>query len=153
MSRLCPVCQTPIDDDAATCPACNFRLTEATQEFSPVARARKGAPPAGEPDVHPVLRMVRGPQVGLEYPLDKDVVTLGRNPECDIFLNDMTVSREHAEVTRHADALLISDLHSFNGVWVNNRTVTQHALRPGDYVQIGKYDFVYEEHPADQPAR
>ena len=149
MSRICPVCQTHIDADATTCPACNFRLTEATQEFSPVVPATSGPVQAAESNVRPVLRMVRGPQVGLEYPLDADVITIGRNPECDIFLNDMTVSREHAELSRHADALVVRDLQSFNGVWVNNRTVGQHALRPGDYVQIGKYDFIYEELPQE----
>lgn len=149
MSRSCPVCQSSVDDEATTCPVCKFRLTEATQEFSPVvpAVAEKAQDAGG--GLRPVLRMVRGPQVGLEYPLDGDVVTVGRNPECDIFLNDMTVSREHAELTRTADVFVVRDLQSFNGVWVNNRTVGQHALRPGDYVQIGKYDFVYEELPAE----
>lgn len=133
----------------AACPTCNFHLSGATQEFSPVGRmpASKGAD--GEPSLKPVLRMVRGPQVGAEYPLEGDSVTLGRNPQSDIFLNDMTVSREHAEIVRHADTLILKDNHSFNGVWVNNRTVDQHALRPGDYIQIGKYDFVYEEKSAE----
>ena len=149
MSRICPVCQTAIEGDEAICPTCNFRLSEATQEFSPVNREGAQAASSAEPDAKPVLRMVRGPQVGLEYPIDKEVVTVGRNPECDIFLNDMTVSREHAELVSQADAIIIRDLQSFNGVWVNNRTVTQHALRPGDYVQIGKYDFVYEEKPEE----
>lgn len=145
MSRTCPVCQTVVEDGAMTCPACNFRLSEATQEFSPLVCAEPSAPVVPDEGRIPVLRMVRGPQVGVEYPLDKEAVTIGRNPECDVFLNDMTVSREHAKVESHADALIIKDLHSFNGVWVNNRTVEAHALRPGDYVQIGKYDFVYEE--------
>ena len=149
MSRTCPVCQSVIVDDAATCPVCNFRLTETTQEFCPVVPKVAGRALHGEEGLRPVLRMVRGPQVGLEYPLDSDTITVGRNPECDIFLNDMTVSREHAELTRTADVLVIRDLQSFNGVWVNNRTVAQHALRPGDYVQIGKYDFMYEELPVE----
>lgn len=149
MARTCPVCQTPIDQDVMTCPVCNFRLSEATQEFSPVSSRRASANKASAPKARPVLRMVRGPQVGLEYSLDKDCITIGRNPECDIFLNDMTVSREHAELNSHADAYIIRDLQSFNGVWVNNSTVTQHALRPGDYVQIGKYDFIYEEIPEE----
>lgn len=149
MTRTCPVCQTPIDSDVMTCPACNFRLSEATQKFSPVASKKPSAQASNGPHMKPILRMVRGPQVGLEYPLDKDTLSIGRNPECDIFLNDMTVSREHAELNAHADAYIIRDLQSFNGVWVNNVTVTQHALRPGDYVQIGKYDFIYDEVPEE----
>lgn len=149
MTRICPVCQTEVDQGASTCPVCGFRLTEKTQEFSPVVPRGSVGGASSDEDARPVLRMVRGPQVGLEYPLESDPITIGRNPECDIFLNDMTVSREHAELVRHADAFVIRDLHSFNGVWVNNKTVSQHALRPGDYVQIGKYDFIYEELPAE----
>lgn len=149
MTRTCPVCQTEIDLDASTCPVCNFRLTEKTQRFSPVAADEGAGAHQADENARPVLRMVRGPQVGLEYPLDSDSITIGRNPECDIFLNDMTVSREHAELDKHADVFVIRDLQSFNGVWVNNKTVSQHALRPGDYVQIGKYDFIYEELPAE----
>ena len=142
--NVCPVCQSPVDDGTQTCPVCHFKLAGATQRFKPLAREDEA--PADEPVEHTAtLKMVRGPQVGAVYSLDSDITTIGRNPQCDIFLNDMTVSREHAEIKRHADAFIINDLQSFNGIWINNRTVQEHALRSGDYVQIGKYDFIYEE--------
>ncbi len=150
MNQTCPVCLTPLDPEMRVCPKCNFRLSETTQQFNPIEN--QSAPIATEvPNaLNSYLRMVRGQQVGVEYPITKDVTTIGRNPGCDIFLNDMTVSREHAEIRRHADAFIIRDMHSFNGVWINNKTVDQHALRPGDYVQIGRYDFIYEEKEAGQ---
>lgn len=143
MSNECPVCLSPVQPGDAICPKCNFHLAGATQEFRPLGDAGEGAPVDHLKDAR--LRMVRGPQVGATYSLSSDRTTIGRNPQSDIFLNDMTVSRSHANVTRQSDALVINDEQSFNGVWVNNQTVIHHVLRPGDYIQIGKYDFVYEE--------
>ncbi len=146
MSDVCPVCLSPVKSGDAVCPKCNFHLAGATHEFKPV-----GPGLAGDSVTMRLnsanLRMVRGPQVGATYSLNAPETTIGRNPASDIFLNDMTVSREHATITRGQDALVIADNNSFNGVWVNNRTVMRHALRPGDYIQIGKYDFIYEESP------
>lgn len=145
MNQTCPVCLTPVDPEMGVCPKCNFRLSGTTQQFNPIENKSIPIKIDDSPALESFLRMVRGQQVGVEYPLNKDLLTIGRNPGSDIFLNDMTVSREHAEIHRHADAFIIKDLHSFNGVWINNKTVDQHALRPGDYVQIGRYDFIYEE--------
>lgn len=146
---VCPVCQSAIEVTDAICPACHFNLAGATLQFKPLA-PEDGGDVSEAPSQASSLRMVRGPQIGAVYPLNSDKITIGRNPHCDIFLNDMTVSREHAEIVRQQGALIISDLHSFNGVWVNNVTVARHALCAGDYVQIGKYDFVYEESKYDK---
>ncbi len=144
MTPVCPVCQSPVEPTDQVCPSCSFHLSGSTQRFQPVGSA-KATPEVQKSAEDATLRMVRGPQVGAVYSLNAPQTTIGRNPQCDIFLNDMTVSRDHAVILRQADALIINDENSFNGVWVNNRTVTHHALRPGDYIQIGKYDFVYEE--------
>lgn len=141
---VCPVCQSAVGAGVQVCPACHFNLTGATQRFKPLAMDGEGSS-ASDPLPTASLRMVRGPQIGAVYPIKADRVTIGRNPQCDIFLNDMTVSREHAEIIKQSGAFIIGDLRSFNGVWVNNATVSRHALRAGDYIQIGKYDFVYEE--------
>ena len=142
--RTCPVCQNRIDDGTLTCPNCHFKLSGATQRFRPVLNDLAVSNDRPE-DMKCMLTMARGPQIGTVFPLEDDVVTIGRNPKCDIFLDDMTVSRNHAEITRHGNAFVLMDLHSFNGVWVNNATVTEHVLKPDDYVQIGKYDFIYSE--------
>ena len=141
--KKCPVCQTPIENGVITCPSCHFKLSGATQRFKPVFDLQEAA---DEPkQTVACLLMVRGPQIGTVFNLDRDYITIGRNPKCDIFLDDMTVSRDHADISRHGDAFIIKDLQSFNGIWINNRTINEHALRPDDYVQIGKYDFIYSE--------
>lgn len=144
MSDVCPVCLTPLGHGEPICPKCGFHLAGKTQEFKPVDSARNIEERKSRLD-NAYLKMVRGPQIGALYAIKEGKTSIGRNPACDIFLNDMTVSREHAYIECKGDAFVIVDDHSFNGVWVNNRTVEQHALRPGDYIQIGKYDFVYEE--------
>lgn len=148
--RICPVCQSDIQPGAQVCPACHFNLAGATQRFKPLAADDGAGEQADEAPGEASLRMVRGPQIGAVYPLKDGKVIIGRNPQCDIFLNDMTVSREHAEIVEQAGARIIADLRSFNGVWVNNATVARHALVTGDYIQIGKYDFIYEESSEDE---
>ena len=142
--RRCPVCQTAIEDGVMTCPSCHFKLSGATQSFRPITgelRSDKEAPKWHFSS----LLMVRGPQIGTNFELSRDHVTIGRNPKCDIFLDDMTVSRDHAEISRHGDAFIIKDNQSFNGLWINDHSVQEHALRPDDYIQVGKYDFIYKE--------
>lgn len=143
MSDHCPICQSPIIGTPASCPICGFRLQERTQRFAPVTL--EGEERARTPtSQHAVLRMVRGPQIGITYPLESDTITLGRNPESTIFLNDMTVSREHARIDHEGEAFIIKDLQSYNGLWVNNRNVEAHALEDGDFVQIGKFGFIFD---------
>lgn len=140
---ICPICQTEIADSMSECPACGFRLSGATLEFKPIdldAVEVEAVPETNDA----VLRMVRGPQVGLTYPLNKDEVTIGRNPNCDIFLNDMTVSRMHATVRSIGGTMVIEDAESYNGVWVNNQSIDRKALSPGDFIQLGKFGFVFD---------
>ena len=70
---------------------------------------------------------------------------LGRDPKCDIFLNDMTVSREHAELEISERGCVIRDLDSFNGVWVNDRMVDACLLKSGDIIQLGAFCLIYKE--------
>ncbi len=92
----------------------------------------------------PVLRMVRGPQRGAEFKVNPQVTSIGRNPQCDIFLNDMTVSRLHASISVQDGAYVISDEQSFNGVWVNNASVGNKVLEQDDFVQIGRFGFIFD---------
>ena len=75
--------------------------------------------------------------------LAADRLTVGRSPQCDIFLNDMTVSRMHATIERTPAGFRISDADSFNGLWVNNLNVKDADLRDGDIVQIGTFCLMY----------
>jgi len=68
---------------------------------------------------------------------------IGRSPECDIFLDDVTVSRRHAEIVREADEFTIKDLGSLNGTYVNRKRIESAALQDDDEVQIGKYRLTF----------
>lgn len=86
-----------------------------------------------------LLVSVRGPNVGARFLLDKDVVTVGRHPESDIFLDDITVSRRHAEFRQTGDSYTVADAGSLNGTYVNGTRTDQQLLAHGDRVQVGKF--------------
>lgn len=91
-----------------------------------------------------MLLVQRGPDAGARFLLDTDVVTVGRHPDSDIFLDDISVSRRHANFTRTETGYVISDLGSLNGSYVNrDRIDTDVVLTGGDEVQIGKYRLIY----------
>jgi pSer/pThr/pTyr-binding forkhead associated (FHA) protein len=91
-----------------------------------------------------MLLVQRGPDAGARFLLDTDVVTVGRHPDSDIFLDDISVSRRHATFTRTANGYVISDLGSLNGSYVNrDRIDTDVILSGGDEVQIGKYRLIF----------
>ncbi len=145
MHERCPICQSPLKAGQAACEMCGFKLSGATQGFSPVeAPSASLAPTHADPLLTPVMRMVRGPQRGAEYKVSPDVTSIGRNPQCDIFLNDMTVSRLHATIERAQGAFIIRDEQSYNGVWVNNVSVDQKVLEQDDFVQIGRFGFIFD---------
>lgn len=85
----------------------------------------------------------QGAKAGARYALDSDVVSLGRDPDSDIFLDDITVSRRHAEVARDGARYSIRDVGSLNGTYVNLKLVEQGDLREGDEVQVGKFKLVF----------
>lgn len=153
-----------------TCPACGHELAEAvnfcthcgaslaklsgdtTRVIAPVIEdfqfddlgdedvAAIEALPAGSA----LLLVLGGTQAGARYLIDADVVTAGRHPRCDIFLDDITVSRHHARFARHDAQVWISDENSLNGTYVNRALIDGDvALRRGDEVQIGKFRMVF----------
>jgi len=85
----------------------------------------------------------RGPSAGSRFLLDTDVVAAGRHPESEIFLDDVTVSRRHAEFRRTTDGFTVADVGSLNGTYVNRDRIDEVALQGGDEVQIGKYRLVF----------
>jgi len=91
----------------------------------------------------PVLVVRKGPQPGERFYLDRARVTVGRDPERDIFLNDMTVSRTHATFERDGAAVTVRDSGSLNGTYVNGVVSDSAVLADGDVVQIGTFQMVY----------
>jgi hypothetical protein len=90
-----------------------------------------------------VLVVKRGDNAGAKFALDSDVVRAGRHPNSDIFLDDITVSRRHAEVVRRAEGYVVRDAGSLNGTYLNRERIDEAPLANGDEVQIGKYRLVY----------
>lgn len=146
METTCPVCANAFDAEReACCPFCGFKLAGRTQEFHPINLDGVGGPEA-TPAQEVSLRVVRGPQTGMAFAVTGDRMTLGRSPHCDIFLNDMTVSRYHATIERvSGGCYAIRDNHSYNGLWVNNESVEFVRLKSGDYVQIGAFCLQFQE--------
>ncbi len=146
MSETCPVCGNEIEAQEAICPSCGFRLLGTTQRFEPVVVGDEALPASEKPPAKAALRVVRGPQTGIVFPLTAATLSVGRSPHCDLFLNDMTVSRMHATLARTPSGYVISDEHSFNGVWVNNESVDEpRLLVTGDVMQIGAFCLLYQE--------
>jgi hypothetical protein len=84
-----------------------------------------------------------GGRVGESFPLDHDRMTIGRRPDSDVFLDDVTVSRDHALIVRRGEELHLDDLGSLNGTYVNRRRIESHHLADGDELQIGKYKLTF----------
>ena len=90
-----------------------------------------------------LLWVKRGPNAGSRFVLEADVVRAGRHPESDIFLDDITVSRRHAEFMRVSGGYRVRDVGSLNGTYLNRERIEDAALENGDEVQIGKFKLVF----------
>ncbi len=109
-------------------------------DFSP--EAHQGAVDALTPG-SALLVVKRGPNAGSRFLLDQDVTSAGRHPDSDIFLDDVTVSRRHAEFRREGSGYTVHDVGSLNGTYVNRERIDAAPLSGGDEVQIGKFRLVY----------
>ncbi len=86
-----------------------------------------------------------GGRAGETFELSGERIAIGRSPEADVFLDDVTVSRNHALLVRRRDGLYLDDLGSLNGSYVNRHRIESHKLQAGDELQIGKYKLTYLE--------
>ena len=115
-------------------------LIESDQEnLSEEERSAVDALPSG----NALLIVRRGPNQGARFLLDADVTTVGRHPNADIFLDDVTVSRRHAEFKRSGKTFSVSDLASLNGTQYEGERVESAELVNGSEVQIGKYHLTF----------
>ena len=145
MAQVCPICNNQLEEGAAACKFCGFRIPGSTQSFQPVKVQTEEPVPQRPMSQKCDLRVIRGPQTGMQISLNEGIMKLGRDPKCDIFLNDMTVSREHAELEISERGCVIRDLDAFNGVWVNDRMVDACLLKSGDIIQLGAFCLIYKE--------
>ena len=143
--KTCPVCNSPMLDSAQSCSSCGYHLHGSTQKFEAVSLETSEPDTIQVTSTIPTLTVLQGKQKGIVYSLDGDKAVIGRSPKCEIFLNDMTVSRKHAVLERVAGGWSIQDADSFNGVWVNNTNVDHVMLSDRDIVQIGCFVLRYAE--------
>ena len=90
-----------------------------------------------------MLVVKRGPNAGSRFLLDTEVTRAGRHPDSEIFLDDITVSRRHAEFVRQGSGYVLRDTGSLNGTYVNRERIEEAVLGNGDEVQIGKFKLVF----------
>jgi FHA domain/zinc-ribbon domain len=98
---------------------------------------------ADGPGVLIVRRGVEGAEAGETFTLDAAVTVAGRSSDCDIMLDDVTVSRRHAVFVRSASGYVVRDAGSLNGTYLNRKNVAESVLASGDEVQIGKFRLVF----------
>ena len=134
-ARFCSNCGTPLQDDTTI----GFSPTEIEDETGEVAALPQSDLEPGQA----LLVVQRGPNAGSKFLIDKEVTTAGRHPESDIFLDDVTVSRRHAEFRRNDGKFSIHDVGSLNGTYVNRQRVEETELANGDELQIGKFKLTF----------
>ena len=147
----CPECGFQNPEAANYCSKCGALLvhdetgSDTTMSFTP---------DDGDEDATDLLDEVRaegpalvvrsgGGRTGEHFPLQGERITVGRQPECDIFLDDVTVSRRHALLKQVGGDFLIEDQGSLNGTFLNRRRIESAPLADGDEVQIGKYKLTF----------
>jgi pSer/pThr/pTyr-binding forkhead associated (FHA) protein len=139
----CPACGA-LALEGGVCTECGVRAEGATASFEAVAETAQQMydGEVGVTEV-PVLIVRKGIEVGERFYLEQPQITIGRDPDSDIFLNDVTVSREHAVLHVDAGEVRIEDVGSLNGTYVNDSIVTGAVLSSGDTVQIGRFQMVF----------
>ena len=152
MSHIyCPECGFQNLESAHYCSRCGALLVtegepdETTQTFSAEEVHDERSDLLEELGIEGPALVIRsgGGRTGETYPLDRDQTTIGRSPDCDIFLDDVTVSRRHAIVARGDVGFTIEDLGSLNGTFLNRSRIERGGLDNGDEVQIGKYRLIF----------
>jgi hypothetical protein len=155
MARHCPECGFVVTDGANYCQRCGafigsaeqttrddvttatYVIDERTGELRPVdvgdVAAESGA----------LVIRSGGGRVGQSFPLHGERLTIGRSPDAAVFLDDVTVSRDHAVLVHRAGAWYLDDSGSLNGTYVNRRRIDSHKLEDGDELQVGKYKLTY----------
>ncbi len=154
MARHCPECGFVVTEGANYCQRCGayvgtredtrddvttatYMIDEQTGELKPVdvgdVAAATGA----------LVIRAGGGRVGQSFPLEGERLTIGRSPDAEIFLDDVTVSRDHAVLVRRSGEWFLDDSGSLNGTYVNRRRIESHKLTDGDELQVGKYKLTY----------
>ncbi|MCL2150649.1 MAG: FHA domain-containing protein [Coriobacteriia bacterium] len=136
---VCPACGEAVEAGSETCAKCGANLVGQTESFDPLELSAGEITYSLEAHGNLQLTITKGPYKGGVFYLEEFPVTIGRDTECDIFLNNRTVSRQHAIIERQGDRVVVRDNHSLNGTWVNEKIVDEAELHDGAILQIGTF--------------
>ena len=151
MAQHCPECGFANDEGASYCQRCGAFLASSDPAGATTATYQLGE--TGELEAVELEEVVArgaalviragGGRAGESFALSGDRMTVGRRPDSDIFLDDVTVSRDHALIVRRGSEYHLDDCGSLNGTYVNRRRIDSHRLSDGDELQIGKYKLAF----------
>lgn len=160
MTKLCAKCGADLAGESRFCPSCGAAVghpgtvghaaPDVTGTIHSLGTTTDSGPltpveqlPPGLPSGSHVLVVARGPSTGMTLELTESPTTAGRSADTAIFLDDITVSRVHAQFELSGNGWALRDLGSLNGTYVNRRPIELVELVSGDEIQIGKYRFRY----------
>jgi hypothetical protein len=149
----CPECGFVNDEGANYCQRCGALLARGEGSSGEPVTATYRIDDTGElvpveldeVTAHGPALVIRtgGGRAGESFPVDRERMTIGRRPDSDVFLDDITVSRDHALLVNRGDSWYLDDCGSLNGTYVNRSRIDSHRLEEGDELQIGKYKLTY----------
>ncbi len=154
MAQHCPECGFANADGANYCQRCGAYLVDADPTPGDTTAAYRLVD-TGELEEAPLDEIVArgrgaslvirsgGGRAGEAFPLSGQRITVGRRPDSDVFLDDVTVSRDHAVIVRRGSEFYLDDCGSLNGTYVNRHRIESHGLSDGDELQIGKYKLAF----------
>jgi len=144
----CPECGFQNPEAANYCARSGARLvraeeSETTMTFTPEEAEEDGLGLPEGIDGPALIVRAGGGRAGETFPLEHERITIGRSPDCEIFLDDVTVSRDHAVLVEEGGKYTVEDQGSLNGTFVNRRRIESAPLAEGDELQIGKYRMTF----------
>jgi hypothetical protein len=151
----CPECGFTNSEGANYCQRCGAFLAQPEPSPGATTAAYKVGETGefeeielSDPDASGAALVIRsgGGRAGESFPLHGDRMTIGRRPDSDVFLDDVTVSRDHAILVRRGGDYYLDDCGSLNGTYLNRERIESHRLTDGDEVQVGKYKLAYFSH-------
>ena len=150
---FCNNCGHRNPDESNFCSSCGSVLSQHAGDESTVTISPVESPESSEDELSisltdlggemGTLVVKRGPNAGSRFTLEKDITRIGRHPDSDIFLDDITVSRRHVELQRKQGEFWVQDVGSLNGTYLNRERIELAIVHSGDEVQIGRFKLVF----------
>ncbi|MFM7059970.1 MAG: FHA domain-containing protein [Actinomycetes bacterium] len=129
--------------EARFCSSCGTHLVASDETTLSIPAVVPSTAGGAGPGSSAVLHIARGPNAGSNFVVTEGTLQAGRHPDSDVFLDDITVSRRHATFQRTAEGVVVEDVGSLNGTYVNRDRIDRRVLADGDEIQIGRYVIVF----------